>query len=115
VVVLGSKRKQAEQAMMRKPITNTPPSMPSTRHQLLPPGSCPVWVPVLTSFHDSLWCASVSQINLFFPSHLWSWCFIIARIILRKYTWNFKRNKFLSHINLNHINFKKEKRHKTVI
>jgi hypothetical protein len=39
LVVLGSTRKQAEQARGSKPITSTPPWL---LHQLLPSGSCPV-------------------------------------------------------------------------
>ena len=58
LVVLVSVRKQAEQAMMSEPVSSTPPW---PLHQLLPPGSCPVCVPVLTSFSDG----SVSQINPF--------------------------------------------------
>ena len=52
LVVLSSLRKQAEQAMRSKPVSSTPPW---SLHQLLPLGSCPVWVPVLTSFSDEQW------------------------------------------------------------
>ena len=34
-------------------------------YQLLPPGFCPVQVPVLTSFDDELWGGSLSQISPF--------------------------------------------------
>jgi hypothetical protein len=43
-LVLGSIRKQAEQAMGSKVVSSIPPW---PLHQLLPPGSCPVGVPVL--------------------------------------------------------------------
>jgi hypothetical protein len=39
LIVLGSIRKQAEQAMRSKSESSTPPW---PLHQLLPPGSCPV-------------------------------------------------------------------------
>jgi hypothetical protein len=80
-VILGSITKQDKQAMASKPVSST-----HTRplHQLLPPGSCPVWVPVLTSFSDELWYGSVNQINPFFSKSLWSWYFIIATEILTK-------------------------------
>jgi hypothetical protein len=51
LVVLGSIRKQAEQARGSKPVSSTPPWP-------LAPGSCPV--PVLTSFGDKQQCGSVS-------------------------------------------------------
>lgn len=51
-------------------------------HQLLPPGFCPVWIPVLTSFSDKQQCGSVSWINPFFPRLLWSWGFITAIVTL---------------------------------
>jgi hypothetical protein len=38
LVVLGSIRKQAEQAVGSKPVSST---LPRPLHQLLPPGSCP--------------------------------------------------------------------------
>ena len=40
LMVLGSVREQAEQAMMSKPVSNT---LPWSLHQLLPPGSCTVF------------------------------------------------------------------------
>jgi hypothetical protein len=43
-VVLGFIRKQAEQAMRSEPVLPW--------HQVLPPGSCPALVPVLTSFDN---------------------------------------------------------------
>ena len=52
--------------------------LPWSLHQILPPGSCPVWVPVWTSFDDEQWYGSVSQINPFLPNLLWLWCFITA-------------------------------------
>jgi hypothetical protein len=45
--VLGSIRKQGEQALGSKLVSST---LPWPLHQLLPPGSSPAWVPVLTSF-----------------------------------------------------------------
>ena len=57
LVVLGSIKKQAEQARESKPVRNIPPQ---PLHQLLPPSSCPVCVPVLTSFSDEQQCESVS-------------------------------------------------------
>jgi len=39
LVLLGSIRKQAEQAMMSKPVINS--TLPWLLHQLLPLGSCP--------------------------------------------------------------------------
>ena len=53
LVVLSSVRKQAEQARGSKPVSRPPPW---PLHQLLPPGSCPAWVPVLTSFRAMLTC-----------------------------------------------------------
>jgi hypothetical protein len=38
LVVLGSARKQAEEARFSNPVSSTPPW---PLHQLLPPGSCP--------------------------------------------------------------------------
>ena len=43
VVVPVSIRKQAEQAMRSNPDSSTPPW---PLYQLLPPGSCPVWLPI---------------------------------------------------------------------
>ena len=37
-------------------------------HELLPPGSSPIWVPDLTSFNAEEYCGSVSQINSFLPN-----------------------------------------------
>lgn len=41
--------------------------LPWLLHQLLPPGSCPVWVPIMTSFSVEQWWGSVSPINPFLP------------------------------------------------
>ena len=65
--VLHSIRKQAEQARGSKPVRSTSPWL---LHPLLSPSSCPVWVPVLTSFGDEQQCGSVSWINLLFPNLL---------------------------------------------
>jgi hypothetical protein len=52
LIVLGSIKKQAEQSKRRsKPVSSTPPW---PLHQSLPLASCPVGVPVLTSFDDEL-------------------------------------------------------------
>ena len=61
ILVLGSIRKQAEQAKRSKPVSSTPVW---PLHHLLPPGSCTVWVPVLISFNEQR-CGSVSQIKQF--------------------------------------------------
>jgi hypothetical protein len=49
LVVLGSLRKQADQAMGSKLVSSIPPW---PLHHLLPSGSSPVCVPVLTSLND---------------------------------------------------------------
>ena len=67
LVVLVSKRKQAEQARASKPVKQHP-SMPL--HQLLPPSSCPVWVPVPTSFGNEQQHLNVSWLNPFLPNLL---------------------------------------------
>jgi hypothetical protein len=64
LMVLGSIIKQA---MRSKPVSSTPPQ---PLHQLLPPGSSPICIPVLTSFNDGLQCGNVSQINPFLPNLL---------------------------------------------
>lgn len=40
LVYIYIKKKQAEQAMMYKPVSST---LPWPLHQILPPGSCPVY------------------------------------------------------------------------
>jgi hypothetical protein len=67
--------------MGNKPVSSTPPW---PLYQLLPPGSCPAWVPVLTSFFDGLWCRSTRWINPFLPKLLWSWCLITATVTLTR-------------------------------
>jgi hypothetical protein len=57
LVVLGSIRKQAEQARGCNPVSSV---HPWPLHQLLPPSSCPVRVPVLSSFGDEQQRGSVS-------------------------------------------------------
>ena len=81
LVVLGSINKQVEEATRSKLVSSPPPR---PLHQLLPPGSCPAWVPVLTSFDHKLWSGSIRQINPFLPELLWSWCFVIALLTLAK-------------------------------
>jgi hypothetical protein len=56
LLVLGSVKKQTEQARGSNPVSSIPPWLLC---QLLPPGSYPVWVPVLTFFGDK------QQINPF--------------------------------------------------
>jgi hypothetical protein len=55
-LVLGSIRKQAEQAMRSKPVSSTPPWL---LHQLLPPGSCPIeflsWLPSVMNSDMEEW------------------------------------------------------------
>lgn len=58
LVVLGSIRKRAEQAMGSREVSSIPPWPP---HQLLPPEAALYWVPVLISFRDEQCHASVSQ------------------------------------------------------
>ena len=70
---LGSIRKMAEHVMRSKPVSSTLPWPP---HQLLPPGSCPVWVPVLTSFDDEQQYGSISQRNPFLSNLVFSYVFI---------------------------------------
>lgn len=48
---LSSIRKQAEDAMGSKPVNS---SHPWPLHQLLPPHSCPAWVPAITIFDSEL-------------------------------------------------------------
>ena len=67
LVVLGSIKEQAEQARGSKPVSSIPPW---PLHQFLPPGSCPVWIPVLTSFDDEQQCVNVRWINSFIPNLL---------------------------------------------
>ena len=78
LVVSDSIRKQAEQAMKSKVVSNT---RPWPLHQLWPLGSYPLCVPVLTSLNNGLLPGSVSQINPFLPRLLWSWCFITAVLV----------------------------------
>lgn len=56
LTVLDFKRKQGEQAGSTKSVSSTLLSL----HQFLHPGSCFVCAPVLISFNDGLWCATVS-------------------------------------------------------
>lgn len=47
-------------------------------HHLLPTGSFPVLISILTSFEDQQWCG-VSHINYFLPKvAFWKWCFVTA-------------------------------------
>jgi hypothetical protein len=65
--VLGSIRKQTEQARRSKPVKNI---LPYPMASASAPASWPAWVPVLTSFGDEEQCGSVSWINPFLPSLL---------------------------------------------
>lgn len=80
LVVLSSIKEQAEQATGRKPVSHTPPW---SLHQLLPPSSRPVWIPVSSSFDGQLQGRSIGLINPFFK-FLCSWCFIKAIVTLNK-------------------------------
>ena len=53
LVILGTIRKQSEQAMKNKPVSST---NPWHLYQLLPPDSCIACVPVLTSSDDEQCC-----------------------------------------------------------
>jgi hypothetical protein len=55
--------------MRSKPVSSTPSWPP---HQLLPPGSCSAWVPVLTSFDNKQWSGSISwgTSHVFLPNLL---------------------------------------------
>jgi hypothetical protein len=64
LVVLGSIRKYAEQAMRSKPVSSTP-LWPL--RWLLPPGSCPVSVPLLVSFSDEQQCGIYKPYKPFSP------------------------------------------------
>jgi len=58
VVVLGSIGQQTGKARVNH---NQHPSMAFVSAAAsFVSGSCPAWVPVLTSFRDGLWCGSVS-------------------------------------------------------
>ena len=74
LAVLGSTKK----SRLSKPVSSTPPW---PLHQLLSPGSCPAWVPVLTSL-DERWC--MSQTNPLLPRLLWLQCFITTTVTLSK-------------------------------
>lgn len=74
LTVLDFKRKQGEQAGSTKSVSSTLLSL----HQFLHPGSCFVCAPVLISFNDGLWCATVSGKQKTFPPHL---VFILLFII----------------------------------
>jgi len=69
MVVLGSKRKQAEQAMKTKPGNSTPLWL---LYQFLLQGSCPMRVPALTAFDDDdeLLYGTVNEINPSIPKLL---------------------------------------------
>ena len=75
MVVSGSLREQTEQAMGASQVNSIPPQPVP---QLLLPGSCPVLIPVLSSFFDGLQCRRV--FNKPFPLKLafWPGCFIVA-------------------------------------
>lgn len=64
LVALDALRSQVEPSMKDKPVSST---FSWSLHQLLPLGSCPVRVPVQSSF-------STSQISFSLPKLLRSWC-----------------------------------------
>lgn len=91
---------------MNKPVTLPLP-------QLLPPGSCVIWVPVLASFSDEQWYVSVSQLNPLLPKFHWSGCLITAIEILTGFnmwqnktiTWNLDQtNQQMKRPNWTHKN-----------
>lgn len=68
LVFFDSIRKQNEQAIRSKPVCK--PNTPCTQHQILPSGSCPISVPVLTFFNDEKGFENESLINPFLPNLL---------------------------------------------
>lgn len=54
LVILGSIRKQTDQALRSNLVSST---IPWPLHQLLLPGSRHNWILVLTYFNDKLWCS----------------------------------------------------------
>ena len=56
LVVLGSIRKKTEQTMGCKPVISSPPW---SLNRLLPPGPCPVCVPILTILFPTPTCFSI--------------------------------------------------------
>jgi hypothetical protein len=60
-----------KQSKLSKSVSSIPPWL---LHQLLPPGSFPVWVSVLNCFGDEQQC----KLNKPFPPQLasWSWCLV---------------------------------------
>lgn len=47
--------------------------------------SCPTRVPALAAVDNGLLYGTVSEINLFLPEWLWSWCFIVEIVTLTKW------------------------------
>jgi hypothetical protein len=99
--LLGSIRKQAEQAMGSRAVSSDPVlsvSVPASRVlsslcPFLPPGSCPLCVssclqgPVLqdsSAFADELSRGTVSETNPLLPKLLLAWCFITAIVTRRQ-------------------------------
>ena len=68
--VLGSIRKQAEQARGSKPVSST---CPWPLHQPLPPGSCPDFL----QWSTVLWKCKLDK-PLLSPACFWSWCSVIV-------------------------------------
>lgn len=62
LLALSSIRKQAKQAKNNKPVSST---TPWPLYQLLHPGSCLAWLPVLNSLSDGLLYGSISQTHPF--------------------------------------------------
>ena len=69
LMILSSIRRKGRQAMRSKPVSSTPPRP----LQLLPPGSCPIWVPVLISFTDEQQCGRELWINPFLPNFVFDY------------------------------------------
>jgi hypothetical protein len=63
----GFYKKADRASQQNNPVNSTPPW---PLHQLLPPDSSPVGVPILTSFDDEQQCGGARQINSFLPNLL---------------------------------------------
>lgn len=79
LLALGSIRKHAEQAWGASLRIATLHGL----YQLRSPGSCLVWVSVLTSSIDELQCGNQAKQTLSFPTCSWSWYFIAVIGTLR--------------------------------
>jgi hypothetical protein len=101
LVVLYFIGKQVKQATRSKPVSS---SSLWLLHQVLPPGSCPFWVPVLASFNDGLQSSSINYINpslsdLFFDSCVLSNIEILTKTVIQLRS-SCSRNKLPPHDHL---------------